>query len=60
MARPEAEEPLDEPALRANCQMRLQLSFLPVRFFVVNDITRNEMGKIQRGCLLDIAKSKLN
>jgi hypothetical protein len=45
MARPEAEEPLDEPALRAHCQMRLQLSFVQLRFLVVNDITRNEMGK---------------
>jgi hypothetical protein len=60
MARPEAEEPLDEPTPRAHCQMRLQLSFVQLRFLVVNDITRNEMGKIQRGRFLDIAKSKLN
>ena len=52
--------PVDDAALRAHCQGRLQRSFVPVRFIAVDDIPRNEMGKIQRGRLLEIAKSKLN
>jgi acyl-CoA synthetase (AMP-forming)/AMP-acid ligase II len=55
-----AEAVLDQTALRAHCQARLQRSFVPARFIVVDAIPRNEMGKIQRGRLIEIAKSKFN
>jgi acyl-coenzyme A synthetase/AMP-(fatty) acid ligase len=55
-----AETRFDEGALRAHCNERLARSFVPVRFIAVNEIPRNEMGKIQRGGLYEIAKSKVN
>lgn len=54
-----AHTPLDETALLSHCRARLQRPFVPVRFVAVDDIPRNEMGKIQRGGLAEIAKSKL-
>ena len=51
---------LDDGALRGHCQSRLQRAFVPVRFIKVDGIPRNEMGKVQRSRLLDIAKSTLN
>lgn len=51
---------LDAGALRTHCQQRLQRPFVPARFIRVDRIPRNEMGKIERGRLMEIAKSKLN
>jgi acyl-coenzyme A synthetase/AMP-(fatty) acid ligase len=51
---------LDDGSVRAYCQARLQRAFVPVRFMSVDRIPRNEMGKIQRGELLSIARSKLS
>jgi acyl-CoA synthetase (AMP-forming)/AMP-acid ligase II len=51
---------LDDAALRTYCQARLQHVFVPVRFIIVDHIPRNEMGKIQRSRLLEVAKSSLN
>ena len=51
---------LDDGALRSYCQGRLQRSFVPVRFITVDRIPRNESGKIERGRLLEIAKSNLS
>jgi acyl-coenzyme A synthetase/AMP-(fatty) acid ligase len=33
---------------------------VPTRFIAVNELPRNEMGKIERLKLPDLAKSKLN
>jgi acyl-coenzyme A synthetase/AMP-(fatty) acid ligase len=49
----------DGDALRAHCQSKLTRSFVPVRFIVVERIPRGETGKIQRGQLAELAKSKL-
>lgn len=51
---------LDEGALRSHCQAQLQRAFVPVRFIVVDRIPRNEMGKIQRARLMEVAKTKLH
>ena len=51
---------LDEGALRTHCQAQLDRTFVPVRFITVDLIPRNESGKIERGRLLEFAKSKLN
>jgi len=51
---------LPEPeALRAHCRTKLQPAFIPVRFLRADRIPRNEMGKIERGRLLDLATTKL-
>jgi acyl-coenzyme A synthetase/AMP-(fatty) acid ligase len=49
---------LDEGALRAHCQTRLQPTFVPGRFIMVDSIPRNETGKVERKRLLEFAKSK--
>ncbi len=51
---------LDEAALKNYCQGRLQRSFVPVRFLIVDRIPRNESGKVERGRLFELAKSKLS
>lgn len=50
---------VDAEALRARCKARMGRSFVPVRFVAVDRIPRSETGKIQRGQLLELAKSKL-
>jgi long-chain acyl-CoA synthetase len=50
--------PADED-LKAHCRTRLQQIFIPVRYIVVDRIPRNEIGKIERGQLPDLAKGKL-
>jgi acyl-coenzyme A synthetase/AMP-(fatty) acid ligase len=50
---------LDEGALRAHCQAHLQRTFVPVQFIIVDSIPRNEMGKVERKRLLELAKQKL-
>jgi acyl-coenzyme A synthetase/AMP-(fatty) acid ligase len=55
-----ADVPPDDAALRAHCQARLQRVFIPARFITVDRIPRNEMGKIERGELLAMAKSRLS
>ena len=55
----QADGVLDNELLRAHCQAKLGDSFVPVRFIVVERIPRSESGKIQRGELLDLAKSRL-
>ena len=54
-----ANQPLDQEMLRAHCRARLQRVFVPVRFIAVDRIPRNEMGKIERKRLLDMAKLNL-
>ncbi len=47
---------INEDALRAHCGPRLERAFLPVRFIQVDKIPRNEMGKIERHRLQEVAK----
>jgi long-chain acyl-CoA synthetase len=47
--------PLDEAALRTHCRERLSPSFCPVRFVTVDQLPRNENGKIDRSRLRDLA-----
>jgi acyl-coenzyme A synthetase/AMP-(fatty) acid ligase len=49
---------IDDQALRAHCQDRLQSGFAPVRFFPVDRIPRNAMGKIERTLLADLARRR--
>ena len=51
---------LDEGALRAHCQAQLDRPFVPVRFITVDLVPRNESGKIERGRLRELAKSRLS
>jgi acyl-coenzyme A synthetase/AMP-(fatty) acid ligase len=47
--------PLDIVALRAHCQQRLPPLFCPVRFVTVDQLPRNENGKIDRPRLMELA-----
>jgi acyl-CoA synthetase (AMP-forming)/AMP-acid ligase II len=47
--------PLDEPALAAYCQQRLAPPFCPVRFVTVDQLPRNQNGKIDRPRLTLVA-----
>lgn len=47
---------LDEKALRAHCERELPANFVPVRFSLANELPRNQMGKIERARLPEIAK----
>ncbi len=51
---------LDVEALRNYCQARLPAAFVPARFVSVAQLPRNEMGKIERGKLADLLKTKMN
>jgi acyl-CoA synthetase (AMP-forming)/AMP-acid ligase II len=53
-----ARTPFDERQLRSHCAQRLQRFFVPVRFIVVERIPRNDMAKIERGRLAELAKAK--
>ena len=46
----------DETELRRHCAQKLQRIFIPVRFVAVKRIPRNDMAKIERGRLLELAK----
>jgi acyl-coenzyme A synthetase/AMP-(fatty) acid ligase len=46
----------DETELRKYCAQKLQRVFIPVRFVAVEQIPRNDMAKIERGRLLELAK----
>jgi acyl-coenzyme A synthetase/AMP-(fatty) acid ligase len=46
----------DETELRKHCAQRLQRVFAPVRFVAVEGIPRNDMAKIERGRLMELAK----
>ena len=48
--------PLDADALRAHCQQRLALLFCPARFVTIDQLPRNENGKIDRPRLSDLAR----
>jgi acyl-coenzyme A synthetase/AMP-(fatty) acid ligase len=48
----------DQNALRGHCEAKLTRSFIPVRFIAVDQIPRNEMGKIERAKLIGLAKLK--
>jgi long-chain acyl-CoA synthetase len=50
---------INEEELRVFCRERLQPIFVPVRFLAADGIPRNELGKIERGRLLDLVKNKL-
>jgi acyl-CoA synthetase (AMP-forming)/AMP-acid ligase II len=51
---------LDAAALRAHCTGKIPGRLVPVRFIAVNEIPRNETGKIERDKLPALVKSKLN
>jgi fatty-acyl-CoA synthase len=53
-----AKSAIDERALRAHCEARLLSGFSPVRFFPVERIPRNAMGKIERSQLADMARRR--
>jgi acyl-coenzyme A synthetase/AMP-(fatty) acid ligase len=55
----QAPAPLDDAALRAHCAARLQRALVPTRCIAVERIPRNELGKIERSRLLELAKNKL-
>jgi fatty-acyl-CoA synthase len=46
--------------LREFCHQRLPSKFVPTRFIAVGELPQNEMGKIERLKLSDLARSKLN
>jgi acyl-CoA synthetase (AMP-forming)/AMP-acid ligase II len=50
----------DERALRAHCAGNLLETFVPVRFIAVDSLPLNDMGKLERPRLPEIAKVKLN
>ncbi len=50
----------DEAALRAHCALKLPRTFIPIRFIVVDTLPLNDMGKLERHRLPEIAKAKLN
>jgi acyl-CoA synthetase (AMP-forming)/AMP-acid ligase II len=52
-----ARTPFDERQLRNHCAQRLQRFFVPVRFISVERIPRNDMAKIERGRLAELAKA---
>ena len=47
-----------ESDLRKHCAGKLQRAFIPVRFIAVEKIPRNDMAKIERGGLVELARSK--
>jgi acyl-coenzyme A synthetase/AMP-(fatty) acid ligase len=47
----------DESALRKHCAAKLQRAFVPVRFIAVEKIPRNDMAKIERGKLMQLASA---
>ncbi len=49
-----------EDDLRKHCAAKLQRVFIPVRFLAVDKIPRNDMAKIERSKLADLAKAKAN
>jgi acyl-coenzyme A synthetase/AMP-(fatty) acid ligase len=49
--------PLDEKALRGHCEQKLPRSFVPIRFVTVDELPVNDMGKVERQRLPEIAKS---
>jgi acyl-CoA synthetase (AMP-forming)/AMP-acid ligase II len=51
---------VDEEALRTHCEQKLPGNFVPVRFMLSNELLRNQMGKIDRSRLPDIAKAHLH
>jgi acyl-coenzyme A synthetase/AMP-(fatty) acid ligase len=46
----------EETELRKHCAQKLQSVFTPVRFVAVERIPRNDMAKIERGRLMELAK----
>jgi acyl-CoA synthetase (AMP-forming)/AMP-acid ligase II len=46
--------------LQEFCRAKLPPKFVPTRFVAVSELPRNEMGKIERLKLRDLAKTKLN
>lgn len=46
----------DEGELRKHCATKLQRAFIPLRFIAVEKIPRNDMAKIERGKLAELAK----
>jgi acyl-coenzyme A synthetase/AMP-(fatty) acid ligase len=47
-----------ESDLRSFCAAKLQRVFVPVRFIAVEKIPRNDMAKIERGKLAELARTK--
>jgi acyl-coenzyme A synthetase/AMP-(fatty) acid ligase len=51
--------PVAEDGLRQHCAARLERNFIPTRFIVVERIPRNELGKIDRPKLKDLARNTM-
>lgn len=51
---------LDTDALREHCRAALPSAFVPAHFIAVPEIPHNDTGKIERGKLMDLLKSKMN
>jgi acyl-CoA synthetase (AMP-forming)/AMP-acid ligase II len=47
----------DESQLRSYCTQRLQQIFIPVCFIAVEKIPRNDMAKIERSRLPELARA---
>jgi acyl-coenzyme A synthetase/AMP-(fatty) acid ligase len=50
-----SQEKLDEQKLRAHCEALLQRPFIPVKFYPAVNLPHNEMGKIDRRQLQELA-----
>jgi len=51
-----ARQEIDEQALRAHCEARIPRPFPPVKYFFVDSLPHNEMGKLDRRRLRDIVQ----
>ena len=52
--------PWNESAVRAHCEMKLPMNFVPSRFIVVESLPKNASGKLERRNLISLAHAKLN
>ena len=48
---------VDEPQLHVHCQKRLPANFVPRRFIRAQALPKNEMGKVDRRRLPELAKT---
>ena len=49
-----SKEKLDEQSLRAHCEERIPRPFAPARYYFVDSLPHNEMGKIDRRRLQEL------
>jgi len=53
-----ARGPFDENALRAHCESKLAATFVPKKFIILDQMPRNEMGKISRPAVAELVQRK--